>query len=420
MTQLPAGWRWSTVAQVGAVDLGRQRHPDWHHGPEMHPYLRVANVFEDRIDTTDLKEMDFSGVFERYKLAPGDVLLNEGQSPELLGRPAIYRGTPEGIAFTNSLIRFRAGPDITPEWALVVFRHYMNSGRFAREARITTNIAHLSASRFKSIEFPVPPLTEQQRIVDILEGHLSRLDAAASYLAAAHVRAEALYEQVLEARLRNLRAVQRPLGEVLAAPLTNGRSVPTREGGFPVLRLTALKDGIIDLSERKSGDWSLREASRFLVAEGDFLIARGNGSRRLVGRGGLVESKPDAVAFPDTLIRARPDQKVIVPEFLAHVWNSRTVRRQIEARARTTAGIYKINQKQLAQVSFPVPDLSDQEALSIAVSISRVTVQALADDIARAARRGEMLRGSLLAAATSGRLTGRRSDLDGVEQVAGV
>ncbi len=120
----------------------------------MHPYLRVANVFEDRIDTTDVMQMTFSDEeFERYRLRPGDVLLNEGQSPRLLGRPAIYRGQPPDVAFTNSLIRFRAGPSVAPEWALAVFRHYMRSRRFMRESRITTNIAHLSAKRFSAVEF---------------------------------------------------------------------------------------------------------------------------------------------------------------------------------------------------------------------------------------------------------------------------
>lgn len=87
----------------------------------MRPYLRVANVFEDRIDATDLKFMDFSGVFDRYKLQVGDVLLNEGQTPELLGRPAIYRGQPRNVAFTNTLVRFRAGSLVLAEWALLVF-----------------------------------------------------------------------------------------------------------------------------------------------------------------------------------------------------------------------------------------------------------------------------------------------------------
>lgn len=133
----------------------------------MRPYLRVANVFEDRIDTTDVKNMHWSGeLFERFKLRSGDILLNEGQTPDLLGRPALYRGTPAEVAFTNSLIRFQSNPAVLPEFALLVFRRHMHAGRFKRESRITTNIAHLSASRLKPIEFPIPPLTVQQQVVD--------------------------------------------------------------------------------------------------------------------------------------------------------------------------------------------------------------------------------------------------------------
>lgn len=155
-------WKESTVGQAGRLQLGRARHPDWHDGPEIRPYLRVANVFEDRIDTASVMSMDFSGVFEKYRLVDGDVLLNEGQSPHLLGRPAIYRGVPDDVAFTNSLIRFQAGADVLPEWALLVFRRHMHSGRFRRESRITTNIAHLSMARLRHVEFPIPPLDEQR------------------------------------------------------------------------------------------------------------------------------------------------------------------------------------------------------------------------------------------------------------------
>ncbi|MFD7464102.1 restriction endonuclease subunit S [Streptomyces tendae] len=163
--EVPSSWRMTTVEAAGTLDLGRARHPDWHNGPEMRPYLRVANVFEDRIDTTDIMEMDFSGIWERYRLEPGDVLLNEGQSPHLVGRPALYRGIPENVAFTNSLLRFKVAADVLPEWALLVFRRHLHAKRFMREVRITTNIAHLSAKRLKKVEFPVPPLEVQKQLV---------------------------------------------------------------------------------------------------------------------------------------------------------------------------------------------------------------------------------------------------------------
>lgn len=166
-SQYPSEWKRASVAEAGRVELGRQRHPDWHHGPNMRPYLRVANVFEDRIDTSDVMEMHWpDNTFDRFKLHTNDVLLNEGQSPHLLGRPAIYRGEPPNVAFTNSLLRFIAGPEVLPEFALLVFRRHMHAGRFARESRITTNIAHLSARRLKDVEFPIPSLAEQQALVD--------------------------------------------------------------------------------------------------------------------------------------------------------------------------------------------------------------------------------------------------------------
>jgi type I restriction enzyme S subunit len=84
LAKIPSGGVWVRVKDIGAVQLGRQRAPKYHSSPNMRPYLRVMNVFEDRIDTEDIMEMDFSPEdFERYRLEPGDILLNEGQSREL-------------------------------------------------------------------------------------------------------------------------------------------------------------------------------------------------------------------------------------------------------------------------------------------------------------------------------------------------
>lgn len=163
---LPEGWVWTRVDQAGDVQLGRQRAPQFHTGANMVPYLRVANVFEDRIDISDVMEMHFSADDEAtFKLNHNDVLLNEGQSLELVGRPAIYRNELPRACFTNTLVRFRAQAAVVPEFALIVFRHYMHSGRFKTIAKITTNIAHLGAGRFAGLEFPLPSRAEQVEIV---------------------------------------------------------------------------------------------------------------------------------------------------------------------------------------------------------------------------------------------------------------
>jgi type I restriction enzyme S subunit len=182
LPELPEGWCWASVDQVGFVQLGRQRSPKHHAGPDMVPYLRVANVFEDRIDTRDVKEMNFTPAEQvTFGLQSGDILLNEGQSLELIGRPAMFRDEVPGCCFQNTLVRFRAAPSLDSFYALTVFLSYLHSGRFQKIAKWTTNIAHLGAQRFAGLEFPLPPIAEQRRIAEFCQGvttHVEHLQAA--------------------------------------------------------------------------------------------------------------------------------------------------------------------------------------------------------------------------------------------------
>jgi type I restriction enzyme, S subunit len=180
---LPAGWRVLKVSDAGTVQLGRQRSPEHHAGPNMRQYLRVANVFEARIDAADVMEMNFTPQeYETYRLSVGDVLLNEGQSLELVGRAAIYKGEVPGACFTNSLVRFRPHAFLSSEFALLVFRHYLHAGVFQKIAKWTTNIAHLGAGRFAELPFVLPPPDVQAAIVQRVDEIESNIDAGVASL----------------------------------------------------------------------------------------------------------------------------------------------------------------------------------------------------------------------------------------------
>jgi type I restriction enzyme S subunit len=324
----------------------------------------------------------------------GEVLPRACLAPAALG-PAIVKA---------DCIRVRLHSDVDPRWVMYAMQR-PEVRRWAESHRHGVGRPRLGLKVIRQIPVPLPPLDEQRRIVALLEDHLSRLDAADTYLDAALCRAATLNEQLLDSEVAVKEAETVSLGGLLTVGLANGKSVPTEDGGFPVLRLTALRDGRVDLAERKAGAWSATDAERFLVQRGDFLIARGNGSLRLVGRGGLVTDDPDPLAYPDTLIRARPDPTIISPEFLALVWNAPAIRRQIEKAAKTTAGIYKINQKDVAAVQVPVPALIDQERIVRAVTAARESVSKLGSEVGRSRIRGTALRRSLLAAAFSGQLS---------------
>jgi type I restriction enzyme S subunit len=169
-----------TFGTAGRIQLGRQRAPQYQSGKHSRPYMRVANVYEDRIDLTDVLRMDFDTKdFAAYKLQYGDILLNEGQSTELVGRPAMWRNELADCCFQNTLIRFQPNTHIVrPTFALAVCLHYFRTGEFARISSKTSNVAHLGAGRVATLPFLVPPLERQEEferrsnsVVGVLRHH---------------------------------------------------------------------------------------------------------------------------------------------------------------------------------------------------------------------------------------------------------
>ncbi|MFD5418808.1 restriction endonuclease subunit S [Streptomyces sp. NPDC127069] len=432
--ELPKGWAWATVADVGDVELGRARHPDWHTGPEMRSYLRVANVFEDRIDATDLKEMDFSGVFDKYRLEPGDVLLNEGQSPHLVGRPAIYRGVPADVAFTNSLIRFRANTGVLQEWALLVFRRHMHFGRFMREVRITTNIAHLSATRLKTVEFPIPPTAEQRRIVDAMKVHLARLDAIEAKLSAALGRLDRLELAVMSAAATGLLDPdgQRTSSAIPSRAGVGDGQLPDTAVGWVWKRLDDIADvvgGVTKDSKRQSdlgtpevpylrvanaqrARLDLDHVTKIRVAEkvvdklrlrdGDVLMAEG-GDRDKLGRGWIWEDQlPDCI-HQNHLFRARLRDDATHPKLLAWYVNS-AARAWFESNGKQSVNLASISISKVKLLPVPIPPPELQVAAIKAGEQALARVTQLTERCRAALAHNTALRRALLADAFAGRL----------------
>ena len=181
---IPEDWELTPVGRMGEVVTGKALAVN---GPGLHrPYLRTKNVFDGQIDVSDVLSMPMTEEqFRHFMIVPGDVLLNEGQSIELVGRCAIYRGEyPEPCAMQNQLLRFRARPGVSGEFACHLFRRSQHTGVFARVAFQTTSIAHLGGKRFEHLRLVWPSTEEEQSAiatalsdVDALLGGLERLIA---------------------------------------------------------------------------------------------------------------------------------------------------------------------------------------------------------------------------------------------------
>lgn len=197
---MPTEWETPRIRDIGQVLSGRQRSPHFTKG-DLRPYLRVANIFEGYIDASDVLEMKFTEAeYNRYRLQLSDILLNEGQSLELVGRCALYRGLPEDCCFQNTLIRFRSSGSILPDFALILLTYFWKTGAFARIASQTTSIAHLGVSRFGSLRIPLPPLQEQKKIAEIISTWDSAIELVRKLIDAKQRLMKTLMHQLLSGR----------------------------------------------------------------------------------------------------------------------------------------------------------------------------------------------------------------------------
>src|SRR6266852_9027793 len=108
---------------------------------------------------------------EKYLVRPGDVLFNATNSLELVGKTAFFPGLEEPAVFSNHFLRLRPHADrldgrYLSRWLNLQFER----GRFKGMSRQWVNQATINRDALLAMRLPVPPLSEQRRIADILDG----------------------------------------------------------------------------------------------------------------------------------------------------------------------------------------------------------------------------------------------------------
>jgi type I restriction enzyme S subunit len=131
----------------------------------MRSYVRAANITWNGWDLSDIKQMNFDAAdFERFRLLPGDVLVNEGSgSAKEVGKPAIWRGQIKNCCFQNTLVRVQPVA-CTSEYLFAYLLFNALTERFVSKTQ-GVNIYHIGKDGVSRFPIPVPPLPEQRRIV---------------------------------------------------------------------------------------------------------------------------------------------------------------------------------------------------------------------------------------------------------------
>ncbi|MDP2804002.1 MAG: restriction endonuclease subunit S [Phreatobacter sp.] len=174
--------------------------------------------------------------------------------------------------------------------------------------------------------------------------------------------------------------------------------------GTKAMRLDALTAHGINLDAIRYIPLPEERVADYRVNAGDLLISRANGSAEFVGRAVYVSDIAETVVFPDTIIRYPLGRDEQIGRWMEMAWNSPLGRSQIRRLAKTTAGILKISQEDISQISLPIPPPAEAgeilRRVSEALAASTDTLTILDEETADGAR----LKQSILKAAFEGRL----------------
>ena len=352
-----------------------------HPAKGMLPVLRAGNIQDRLVLDEDLVFVPQERVRQRQIIRRGDIVIcTSSGSSEVVGKTALAEAD-----WAGSFGAFCAGIRAKPSRADPAYLfHYLRSPVFRAwtQKSAGANIKNIRKSELDLFEVPIPPLPEQRRIADILnkaEGIRRKREQA---LAMANKLLHSVFTKMFGDPRNNPKAFEvMPFSNVLSSGMRNGIS-PSSKGkvSAQVLTLSAITGSRFDGTQRKEGKFLVPIAENDQVSRDDFYICRGNGSPELVGKGFFAGASMPGVAFPDTMIAAKPDFEKVTRGFLEAIWNSPFVRTQIINAARTTNGTYKINQSATGAVSFPVPPINEQREFDRFVARVRSVQQKLSTE----------------------------------------
>lgn len=355
------------------------------------------------------------------EIYPGDLLITCAGPRSRCGVPALVRRTRPRLMMSGKMYRFRPSGNLNPEF---LEKWLLSPEAQKRIDEMKTGISdsglNLTHGRIVQLPVPVPTLMEQRRIVEILEDHLSHLDAGQDSLRLAAARQLGWSRGVLQHWVWDESFELTTVGDVLREPMRNGRSgrASTDPDSIRTLTLTAVTKG--DFTERNTKlTATSREAAAGLWLEpGDLFVQRSN-TPELVGTSARYDGPREWAIFPDLLIRLRPDEARMDGRFLAAALSSQRAHGALRKQAKGLAGsMPKIDQRAVAGTVVPLPPRDHQAEIVSRLEELNSADERLGASLEAARRRGQALRRAVLATAFEGKLTGRHTDNEVIEEQA--
>lgn len=132
--------------------------------------LRMNNITSEfNIDLKEIIRVPKRKNFEKYLMKDNDILFNNTNSPELVGKSILVKNLPYEMTFSNHFTRIRIKnnlvlPDYFYYWLFINFK----IGLFQARCTRWVNQAAIQTSELFKLKMLLPPIEQQKHIINIL------------------------------------------------------------------------------------------------------------------------------------------------------------------------------------------------------------------------------------------------------------
>lgn len=218
--------------------------------------IRNANFKKDfTLDFSNIEYLDVEAKkFASRKLEPGDLIVERsgGSEKQPVGRAVLFNQSEGDYSFSNftSVIRINDRKQVSPIFLFKYLLYFYLKGETRPMQNAAIGLHNLDFKRYLSIEVPVPPLSEQKRIVSYLDSTFAKIDALAKNAEASLNEAKALFQSALSTMMEPKEGWEEKHLDELAENLDNKR-IPVKldkrkEGQYPYYGASGIVDYVED------------------------------------------------------------------------------------------------------------------------------------------------------------------------------
>ena len=389
MSDFPREWASVTLGSLEDRDLLSIRNGfscgDHSSDPSGLAHLRPFNVTEDcRLSFAQMKFIPRRSDIDQFIIRSGDVLYNNTNSEELVGKCAYWPGKPGIFVLSNHMTILRLNPasGLNPRFLTYYLFWFWRSGEARTICRRHVNQASIGIERLRQIDVPLPPIEVQDQIVRVLSNLQSSLELEHTIYDKLAALKSATMAKLFCEGLRGEPLKQTEIGEIPEswevvrlgdiARVTTGTTPSTDEaeyyaGDVPFVKTAEIDGQVITetavrISQRAVNDYRLK-----LYPPGTVLVAM-YGQGRTRGRSailGVTAATTQNTAAIECFER-------LVPTYLWHWLDSR----YDDLRGMGNLGhLSHLNLGYIKDLWIPLPSIAEQDELATAIDLIRRRLQ---------------------------------------------